>query len=34
MYDEGFKMVDTDDYPYVPKLSLDEIEHLNNLRLN
>lgn len=34
MYDEGFKMVDTDDYPYVPELSLDEIEHLNNLRLN
>ena len=34
MYDEGFKMVDTDDYPYVPNLSLDEIEHLNNLRLN
>ena len=34
MYDEGFKMVDTDDYPYVPQLSLDEIEHLNNLRLN
>lgn len=34
MYDDGFKMVDTDDYPYVPKLSLDEIDHLNNLRLN
>lgn len=34
MYDEGFRMVDTDDYPYVPNLSLDEIEHLNNLRLN
>ena len=34
MYDEGFKMVDTDDYPFVPTLSLDEIEHLNNLRLN
>ena len=34
MYDEGFKMVDTDDYPYVPELSLDEIEHLNSLRLN
>ena len=34
MYENGFKMVDTDDYPYVPNLSLDEVEYINNLRLN
>lgn len=34
MYDNGFKMIDTDDYPYVPNLSYDEIDHINSMRLN
>ena len=34
MYDNGFKMIDTDDYPYVPNLSFDETSHINNMRLN
>lgn len=34
MYEDGFKMIDTDDYPYVSNLSLDEIEQINNQRLN
>jgi len=34
MYDNGFKMIDTDDYPYVPNMSYDEIDHINSMRLN
>lgn len=34
MYDNGFKMIDTDDYPYNPSLSFDEIDQLNMIRLN
>ena len=34
MYDDGFKMVDTDDYPYNPNMSYDEISLINTERLN
>lgn len=34
MYDNGFKMIDTDDYPYNPNMSFDEIEQINTKRLN
>lgn len=34
MYDNGFRMIDMDDYVYEPNKSLDEIETLNNIRLN
>lgn len=34
MYDDGFKMVDTDDYPYNPNMSFDEISKINTERLN
>jgi len=34
MYDDGFKMIDTDDYPYVQELSLNIIKQENTKRLN
>lgn len=34
MYDEGFKMVDMDDYFYVPKDKIKNIEKVNDIRLN
>lgn len=34
MYDNGFKMIDMDDYPYVPNKTKDEIERINTQRLN
>ena len=34
MYDNGFKMIDTDDYFYNPNLSFDEIDQTNMKRLN
>ncbi len=34
MYDEGFRMIDIDRYPYEPNKSLGEIETVNNRRLN
>jgi hypothetical protein len=34
MYDEGFKMIDIDNYPYELNKSLSEIDELNRLRLN
>lgn len=34
MYDEGFKMIDIDNYPYEKNKSLNEINELNRLRLN
>lgn len=34
MYDEGFKMIDIDRYPYTPNKSVEEIEKINNTRLN
>lgn len=34
MYDEGFKMIDIDNYPYEKNKSLNEIDELNRLRLN
>lgn len=34
MYDNGFKMIDIDRYPYVPNSSIEEVEAINNTRLN
>jgi len=34
MYDGGFKMIDMDDYIYDKKKSVDEIDNLNNKRIN
>ncbi len=34
MYDEGFKMIDIDNYPFEQNKSLSEIDELNRLRLN
>lgn len=34
MYDEGFRMIDTDDYSYHPTMSFDEVSHENMERLN
>jgi len=34
MYDNGFKMIDMDSYPYEINKSYSEIEDLNNIRLN
>lgn len=34
MYDEGFKMIDIDNYPFEPGKSFNEIDELNRLRLN
>lgn len=34
MYDEGFRMIDMDSYPYKPNITYSEIEELNNIRLN
>ena len=34
MYDNGFKMIDTDDYPYNPNMSFDELDQINMRRLN
>lgn len=34
MYDEGFKMIDIDNYPFEPGKSIGEIDELNRLRLN
>ena len=34
MYDNGFKMIDTDDYPYNPNMSFDKVDQINMKRLN
>lgn len=34
MYDNGFKMIDMDEYPYEKNKNYNEIEDLNNRRLN
>lgn len=34
MYDNGFKMIDMDEYPYEKNKTFSEIEDLNNRRLN
>lgn len=34
MYDDGFKMVDMDDYPYNSEDSIEQIEEMNKQRLN
>lgn len=34
MYDDGFKMIDMDDYPFEAKKSVKEINDINNIRLN
>jgi len=34
MYDEGFKMIDIDRYPYEKNKSFEEVQELNNRRLN
>lgn len=34
MYDEGFKMIDMDDYPYESSKTLREINDINSIRLN
>lgn len=34
MYDNGFKMIDIDSYPYVPSKQEKEIHRLNDIRLN
>ena len=34
MYDEGFKMIDMDNYPYEPNKTYDELITINNRRLN
>ena len=34
MYDDGFRMIDMDDYTYEPNKSFSEVEFLNNKRLN
>ena len=34
MYDDGFKMIDLDDYRYEKNVNIDEIKKINNKRLN
>ena len=34
MYDSGFKIIDTDDYDYMPNTPLSEIQNENRIRIN